>query len=377
MDAAASMAKPLVQPGAGTAPPTGWARAGRLPGLDWIRGAAAMWVLFYHVDITLQKAKYFSLPALSLWSSVGYRGVELFFLLSGFVMAKTYASQQSAPSRKEAPAFFVRRLLRIFPAYLVVFLPLFAVAAWKGVGAPPDVPVDGRLFFQNLLLLPRDDLTTFIPVNAWTLTHELMFYVLFMVSFVSWRGFLSLLAAWGVGSVVLSVGGIHLPGWAMQTSFLNAYFLIGLLCALIPWNLPGRWKVPYAAMTLLALVGAIALEGGQAEVGSSHGHVTQVAYALAFALVVFGLSNPAASMPAVLARVAGYLGRISYGIYLVNYPVVVVVALIAKASGLRTFVAPAVLVVAVVLSVLIAELLYRFVETPAVAYGKTLFRKTL
>lgn len=346
----------------------------RLTGLDWIRGAASLWVLVYHVDITLQKAKYFGHPPLSLLSSVGYRGVELFFLLSGFVMARAY-SARTAGSLTQATAFVIRRLLRIFPVYIVVFLPLFAIAAWKGLGAPPDIPMGMDLFFQNLLLLPRDNLTSFTPVSAWTLTHELMFYMLFMVSFISWRGFLVLLAFWGCGSLVLFATGVHIQGWAMQTSMLNAYFLIGLSCALVRWTIPTGWRGGYFALTVASLTLAVGLEGQHFEVVSIGFYMTQFAYAVAFVLVVFGLSRPGVSMPGILESIAGYLGRISYGIYLVNYPVVVVIALLAKKSGLQNNVTLLVVGSAVALSILIADLLYRFVERPAVTYGKTLFRK--
>ena len=345
----------------------------RLPGLDWIRGLAAMWVLLYHVDITLQKAKYFGLPALSPFTSVGYRGVELFFLLSGFVMAKSYDASHNR-SWNAAASFAVRRVLRIFPAYLVVFLPLFAVAAWKGVGAPPDVPVDVRLFLLNLFLLPRDVLTTYIPVSGWTLTHELMFYALFMVAFLSWRAFMVLLTAWAAVGVGCSIAGVHLAGWLMVTSGLNAYFLLGVLCCrLTPPRASALHSVAMPSSLLLLVLAVFLEQGGWAQ--DRGGFLTAGAYAGAFFLLVLALGHPQVHLPCRLKVVADRLGNISYGLYLVNYPVVVVVALACKAAGLGDHATMIVLVASMALSILLADLLHRSVEQPAIRLGKRLVRK--
>lgn len=345
----------------------------RLAGLDWLRGAAALWVLLYHVDITLQKAKYFSLPALSPFSSVGYRGVELFFLLSGFVMARTYESSKGQ-ALTGAASFAVRRVLRIFPPYLVVFVPLFVVAAWKGVGAPQGMPVDAQLFLRDLFLWPRDDLTTYIPVSAWTLTHELMFYTLFLVAFFSWRAFLVLLTAWGGACLAFSLSGSHPSGWRMLTSGLNAYFLLGVICHHLT---PVRVRVLHAVAwpgSVLLLALAILLEHAawwQGEFGA----LTAGSYAGSFFLLVLALGHRQLHLPGRLEGVADYLGRISYGLYLVNYPVVVAVAMICKARGMDAGATVTVLIASLAASVALAGLLHRFVEQPGISLGKRLFRK--
>lgn len=347
--------------------------AQRLPGLDWIRGAAALWVLFYHVDITLQKSKYFGLPPLSLITSVGYRGVELFFLLSGFVMARMYDAR-SHRSWNDAAAFGSRRLLRILPAYLVVFLPLFTLAAWKGVGAPLTAPVDMQLFLWNAFLLPRDDLTTYIPVSAWTLTHELMFYALFLFAFVSWRLFVALISLWAALCLVCVVFGIKLENWQMQTSGFNVYFLLGIICSRVAALLRG-WRAGLSLLAIACLTLAILLEGGRLAGWGEALVSAQLAYALAFFLVICVFGGEHLRLPKPVERVANYLGRISYGVYLVNYPVVVVVAITGKALGLSNQVTLVSSVAAMALTIVTADVIYRYVERPSIAFGKRLFRR--
>jgi len=349
--------------------------ATRLAGLDWIRGAAAFWVLFHHLDVTLQKEKYFSLPPLSLLTSVGYHGVDLFFLLSGFVMARTCRGPAET-SWRPAKAFLARRLLRIFPAYLTVFIPLFIAATWFGVGAGDGASTGSTFFVKNLFLLPRDDLTTFIPVVAWTLSHELMFYGIFLTSFFSWRLFMGALSAWAAISVGLYLSGTNIPGWAMQTSWMNAYFLIGVLCAQIKLEINPRKLKLLLSVALLSLAAAIQLEAQQYSQGTAGFYITQLTYSISFSILVFSLGQIQAPTLTPLTKVADYYGRISYGIYLLHYPIIVVIFMVAKKINLdRVYVAPASIALAIAITTIAADLLYRLIERPAINYGRTLFRK--
>ncbi|TGX50372.1 acyltransferase [Sphingomonas gei] len=345
----------------------------RLEALDWIRGIASMWVVLYHVDLTLQKAKYFGLPPLSPVTAVGYRGVELFFVLSGFIMARSYA-RGAAAGWHDAIDFAIRRIFRIFPLYLIVSIPLFVVAASAGIGRPPaDVALDASLFFKNLFLLPRDDLSTFIPVSAWTLSHELMFYAVFLIWFFAPRLFIAALTLWAGLSLVLTLLDVRPAGWQMQTNALNAYFLAGAACSMLgrlgrPRHL---WVLGLAAAMLLSA--AISLEAASRAAGIA----AHACYAAAFCLIVYCLSFGTPSLPRFIEAPMRYLGRISYGIYLVNYPLVVVIALVCIKAGLHAYAVPLVMLGAIGATILVSDLLHRFVERPGIALGRRVFRKPL
>lgn len=345
----------------------------RLEGLDWIRGFASMWVVLYHVDLTLQKAKYFGLPPLSPVTLVGYRGVELFFVLSGFIMARSYAGGAAA-GWHDALDFAVRRVFRIFPLYLVVSIPLFVVAAYTGIGRPPaDVALDASLFFRNLFLLPRDDLSSFIPVSAWTLSHELMFYAIFLIWFFSPRLFIGALALWAVACLGLTLLDMRPAGWLMQTHALNAYFLAGAACSMLggfgrPRHL---WLFGLAAVMILSVAIAIEVAIGPSALAG------QACYATAFCLLVYCLSFGTPPLPAFVERTMNYLGRISYGVYLVNYPLVIVVAMLCVKMGLHAYAVPVVAIGAISATILASDLLHRLVERPGIALGRRLFRKPI
>jgi len=354
-------------------------KTGRLHVLDWTRGWASLWVLLYHVSVTVEKPKYFGLEEVSAFTSAGYRGVDLFFLLSGFVMAHVYNSQIGAARMSDAVDFVVRRVCRVFPAFVAVYLALLTSGALFGIGLPEGAEVDVWFFLQNLLLIPRDDLTTFVPVVAWTLTHELMFYTLFLASFVSRRLFMGLLASWAVLGLGAAALEFSLPGWKMVLSPLNAYFLVGVVCHALATRLrPGlglTWTVAGAVLAAVAITVAVVLEGRLYDDYPPFLSAAQLPYVVGFAALT--VTAAAGSWPErmPLDGAMTYLGRVSYGLYLVHYPIVVITTMLWKRVGaFPEWMSPfwPVAVVSVGLSLVAAAVLHRLVEIPGIRLGKQL-----
>ena len=84
-----------------------------LDALTGLRGIAALWVLAYHAGL----------------SAAGYLGVDLFFVLSGFIIAYNYADARLAEDGRRYREFLWRRLARIYPAYLAALLLTLAAVA--------------------------------------------------------------------------------------------------------------------------------------------------------------------------------------------------------------------------------------------------------
>ncbi len=145
--------------------------APRLPGLDLIRAAAISWVLLYHGSL-------FGLTSNQHWLvRNGWMGVDLFFVLSGFLIAGQLLrpwAQGSAPSYSR---FFARRWLRTLPAYLVMVALYFLVPGVRE--RPPIAPLWQFLTFsQNWLFeYPSHGLKAFSHV--WSLCVEEQFYLVF------------------------------------------------------------------------------------------------------------------------------------------------------------------------------------------------------
>ena len=109
---------------------TAWrAPAPRLPGLDLIRAVAIAWVMIYHGSL-------FGLTSPDHWLvRFGWMGVDLFFVLSGFLIAGQLLTPFARGSRPSYGRFFGRRLLRTLPAYLAV-LALYVLVPGFVTGRP-------------------------------------------------------------------------------------------------------------------------------------------------------------------------------------------------------------------------------------------------
>lgn len=139
----------------------------RLDGLQALRGIAAGYVLFHLVPVSGLGAASPALKELARW---GFSGVDLFFVLSGFVMWHTTHDESGGAAARR---FLQKRFARIYLGYwpwLALTFALFALFA-------PEA-LEGKNLIGSLLLLEPDDLRLVVSV-AWPLSYELYFYALF------------------------------------------------------------------------------------------------------------------------------------------------------------------------------------------------------
>lgn len=138
----------------------------RLLELDALRGLAALAVVCFHYFYRYNEIYGHENIAVS-WSNIGHLGVELFFMVSGFVIFWTL-------SRAEKPLdFIVSRFSRLYPAYWCALLVTFSMVAFFGLPGREVSLFDAVvniLMFQEYLLIPHVDGV------YWTLTVELTFY---------------------------------------------------------------------------------------------------------------------------------------------------------------------------------------------------------
>lgn len=160
----------------------------RLDSIQLLRGAAAVMVVWWHAvenivnrESTYKAAKETFLAPRELYA-LGASGVDIFFVISGFVML--YSMWDGFGGSRSPLLFLKKRLIRIFPTYWVFLLltQAFMVAHHLyGTGVPPD----WQMFFYSILLLPTaSGFEGYTLGQAWTLTYELFFYSLFALGLV-------------------------------------------------------------------------------------------------------------------------------------------------------------------------------------------------
>jgi exopolysaccharide production protein ExoZ len=285
--------------------------------LQALRGVACLLVVVYHV--AGQEAVFglgFHPLRPVLW--FGYAGVDLFFVLSGFIIATTARTDLGRPGR--LPGFVYRRLWRVYPTYWAALaLAVAANAAFR-----PEIlggPGWRAEAVETVLLLPQAALPRLIPV-AWSLSFEVMFYLAFAALLVLPRRAAGpTIVAWAAVVVGAAAVGWVPPGpfAELPLSWFVLEFLGGVLLAWRPVRLGGG---PAAAALLLAVGWAAA--GSAVCFDPDHGRLTTdvprrvAVFGPAAVLLVFAAAGWERSGGRLGWRRLEAVGDASYSIYLVH-----------------------------------------------------------
>lgn len=171
----------------------------RQAGIDMLRAVAILWVMAYHLD-----GPDLPLPA---WTHVGWMGVDLFFVLSGYLIGLQVLRPYGTGGQPDWAQFFIHRAWRILPAYLAV-LALY-LAGWRESEAM--APLWQFLTFTTNLFPDYARQRAFS--HAWSLCVEEHFYLLLPALVWSLaHAPTARRVAWCAG--ILLAGGIALRGWA-------------------------------------------------------------------------------------------------------------------------------------------------------------------
>lgn len=180
----------------------------RLHGLDTLRALAILFVMLYHLAIQGL------LPSL-IWpvAKIGWVGVDLFFVLSGFLIGSQLLKPYLAGRNPSLRDFYTRRAYRILPAFFVVFLLYLVVPLWREAPGP-YAGWQYPTFTWNLLLLGYPANRAFSHV--WSLCVEEHFYLFFpLLLLLVMRRPSVLKTTCVLGFIVL--GGIALRAWLLHS----------------------------------------------------------------------------------------------------------------------------------------------------------------
>ena len=319
-----------------------------LPSLDAVRGFAVLVVFVSHA------ANDGMLPEW-LGNGAGQMGVQLFFLLSGYLMAMCYSTRPA--SITNIRQFAIGRIARILPLYWLV-LVLSALAA--GAGLSPHYT------FTSWTDLTRAVAFVVAPQELWSIPVEVQFYGVFVLLWMA------------IGPVRQHIGAITCTavliaffwrGWVSDAMIVVPYlpcFLIGLLICLRQVRLSkvitalGHPATTIACLALFVLNlpgvrGAFDLElvsGFYPKMWLDPFRLLAVALVFLSAL---SIDNRIWKLPTGLA----YLGKISFGVYLIHRPVM------KAAEGLHDHIGGVLLAIAVLMvSIAIATLSLNLFERP-------------
>lgn len=315
--------------------------------IDGLRAFAVLAVIVFHID--------------AAWLPGGFTGVDMFFVISGFVISQALASCAAQSVGALLLDFYRRRVLRLLPALLVMLLAIFVLSAlfiprawrneqfdqtgWAALVGLSNIVLAGQ---HDGYFSPGTELNPFL--HTWTLGVEEQFYLFFPLLFLLWlRG---RERWWWPRALlpVLTALSLLWAGWQAQAAPIGAFYL-----------LPSRfWEL--AAGALLYQWMRARPAGRNANVLAAAG----LALLLAGTWIAPQLPMPA---PGVLATVGGtvlllagvcrhadggiarvlgwsplvYLGRLSYALYLWHWPLLVLLRWTYGLQGAALWLYPALL----------------------------------
>jgi peptidoglycan/LPS O-acetylase OafA/YrhL len=199
-------------------------------GVQVLRGLAATLVVIYH-SIVMYNEKIHSLNSRNMWIN-GQAGVDIFFVISGFVMYITIISKPQKYGFIDAFVFLKRRLIRIAPLYW--FFTTLKILFLKLI---PSITLHVKytlscILASYLFLQYKNQLGDFQPVLivGWTLNYEIFFYFLIFIALLFRFQLVSFLS---MVLLIISVVGIlvelHFPNYRIPFAPIILEFLLGII----------------------------------------------------------------------------------------------------------------------------------------------------
>ena len=350
----------------------------RIAALDGLRGVLAMIVVAAHY---FGEVPHGFAPATLAWIAV-----RVFFVLSGFLMARIILENLASPGFFKT--FYIRRACRTLPVYLVLLAIVFgALHIWRDAAwmqADRILPLWSFLTFtQGFGMVVRNDFGSDWLTPSWTLTVEEQFYLIapLICLAVPRRHLLKALwtcvalsigfrlFAFEAGVIPAKAGMVLLPG-AMHAMFLGMIGALLIEDKRIDW---ARWDTALRVAPLVCLSGVIAakLAGGERSPWFEQIGVPLVSVAAMLYLMAIVRGVPEAER--LRSGALRVLGRLSYSIYLLHMPVLGLMhgLILGSRPDIGSAAQIAVTVAAVPAALGLAWVVNRWIEQPMIEYGRS------
>jgi len=302
------------------------------PALDGVRGVAVALVLIFHLDVGVVDG--------------GYLGVSVFFTLSGFLITSLLVDEWNTRAVTDDPGldlgrFYVRRLKRLMPAAMTTLLAVALLAAVGLVERTPSLQADLTTAAWNVFnwreLASGDSYAELFQEESavahfWSLAIEEQFYLVWPITMLfilkrcglGRRGLLRVLGAMfvlsAVSAVLASPEVAYFATWTRAAEILAGALLGAWMSTSSRSTWPSWWRwLPATALAVIIVASIVtptasgwAYEGGLP------------VFALVSVALIAGLQMPGLTTKAMSWVPLVALGKVSYGVYLVHWPVFVV-----------------------------------------------------
>lgn len=344
--------------------------------IQGLRGLAVLAVVLFH----LGGMEHFFLSGRALlpnFFNYGFSGVDLFFVISGFIMVMVTRSQSGGSAARH---FLYHRVTRIYPLYWFYALLLWLLH-FLLIRQPINPEVSSWGYILKCLLLCPQKASPFLPV-AWTLIHEMYFYLMVAAilclpikkSFIGWTLWIVALI---IGNFILHTQHITSPVWTLILHPLTFEFLLGCGVAFLIYSNVTHYPRIILGIGLITLVlGSwlsyrdFTLDPDAIQFWSRVITFGIPAACLVYALSVFELRQR------ILPRFLRTIGDHSYSIYLSHVLVLSFCVKVFTKLHMNNFITHAGFIIAALIGILlVGKFSYEFLEKPTIEFCRKWWQK--
>ena len=273
----------------------------KIDSLQMLRGFAAIAVMFFHGSSIIHDRLNYTF--LDNYFSIGYLGVDIFFVLSGYIILYS-----STSGKDDFVSFIKKRIIRIYPVYILVTLGLVLVF----LAAPTEEQAykgNINIIAGSLLLWPQK---TYVLGVAWTLSYEIIFYLFFAFTYFKNPKYLTYAFIIWI-SIILSCQFFNVKtGYYSLDALLNPMILEFCFGCMIA-NIHRKLKT-FKYSLILILIGLV-LFNIAPMIEKEMNELSRVyLFGIPAALTIFGSLYLQLNIPRLLT----YLGDASYSLYLLH-----------------------------------------------------------
>lgn len=359
-------------------------------GLDHLRALAILLVFFYHYQIITHGEPEWLPDA----AKFGWTGVDLFFVLSGFLISSQLFSQVANAQKISFKEFFLKRFFRIIPAYWVVLVIYFCIPFFREKEALP--PLWKFLTFTQNLGLNLRGFGTFS--HAWSLCVEEHFYFFLPIILIILqslkiirKSYWIIIALFLVGFIcrVYSYDHLYFPLIEEKGSWVYWYkyiyyptynrldgLLVGISIAAMYQFLPNIWSRIAKYGNLFFIISLVILTGAYFLCEEEHSYGASIfgfpLVALGYGCMVISAISPTCFLYKWNSKATTFIATISYAIYLTHKGIIHMTnELLADANMDKNII----LLISVVTSICGAIILHLLVEMPFMRLRHKIIKK--
>lgn len=318
--------------------------------IQYLRFFACLLVVFYHITFKI------SLTDGGGYLKFGSAGVDIFFIISGFIMVFISRKKES-----DWLSFLENRFLRIYPIYLITLMPFIAIflihpEMVNSHTSPPSI-------IKSISLLPFFN-GSYVNLVAWTLSYELYFYILFSISLMlKWKPTI-------ISSLLISV--CFFIGKYFNVGFLSSDIVFEFVIGMMVFELLNKRNMWWGACLSLIVIGVLML------ISTNHVDVEGdfkrlFFYGIPSTIIFIGFLKLPKSWREF--KLLSILGNASYSIYLTHIISINIVYSISKRFNVIDNNKMTVSFLSVIFAVTVGYLVFKYIETPTIKLSKSFFIK--